>query len=344
MAREFFDQVRNSSDPITLIQGLVNPGDPTFETDWLDFKEQPTTNLQDPKWRSMWIEALAGFANNQGGVVVWGIEARKDPITNLDVAIGIKPINNPLGVKSRLAELQRQATDPPLGNVEIEPYESPSAPGTGFVVCFVPEGPYKPYRAEFSPSKAQYIIRAGDNFVTISRSVLASMFYPKSLAVFKVKASLGWSIRLDPVPPDPYVISVQCTLEILNEGTSTAKSVFAFVDHTITGTKEQINFASGLWNMRPGQRENSKVFATNDPIHPRQPTLLFHATWSSWANCSRATNDKVVPIYDAPSFRITIYCENQEPQVIQIRFDTDEMRAHRDTCIREAKAEDTILP
>ena len=33
------------------------------------------------------------------------------------------PVDNPHGVKSRLVELQRGATDPPLGNIEIEAYD-----------------------------------------------------------------------------------------------------------------------------------------------------------------------------------------------------------------------------
>ena len=64
MARNFFDQIRTAADPVAFIRGLVNSTRPTYETDWLDFKQQPNTNLKDSKWWDMWIEALAGFANN----------------------------------------------------------------------------------------------------------------------------------------------------------------------------------------------------------------------------------------------------------------------------------------
>ncbi len=110
LAREFFDQIRTAADPVAFLTGLVNPANPTFEGDWLDFKTQPDKDLKAPKWREMWVEALAGFANNAGGVLVWGIDARVDPATKVSAACGVKPVDNPAGVKSRLIELQRQAT------------------------------------------------------------------------------------------------------------------------------------------------------------------------------------------------------------------------------------------
>jgi hypothetical protein len=148
LARQFFEQFLAATDRVAFIRNLYDPADPVSETDWLDFKQQPSPNLKDPKWREMWVEALAGFANNAGGVLVWGIDARKDPATNVDAACGERPVDNPSGLKSRLTELQRQATDPPLANVEIEPVPLPADPGKGFVVCFIPEGPFKPYRTE----------------------------------------------------------------------------------------------------------------------------------------------------------------------------------------------------
>ena len=61
-------------------------------------------------------------------------------------------------------ELHHQATDPPVLNVEIESYPDPGASGAGFVVCLVPESPFRPHRAEHVTNKPYYI-RAGDDFV-----------------------------------------------------------------------------------------------------------------------------------------------------------------------------------
>ncbi len=239
MARAFFDQIRTAADPIAFIRSLVNPTLPTYETDWLDFKRQPSTDLKHAKWRDMWVEALAAFANNQGGVIIWGIDARKDPATNVDAASGEKPVANPAGVKSRLIELQRQATDPPLANVEIDAYEIASAPGTGFVVCLVPEGPFKPYRAE-DGRKSQYYIRAGDNFVIMSRSVLQSLFYPRSQVVFRAKADLSWDLNRGCLPNGDHVAAMSCKVELVNRGTATAKDAFILLESNIRSEVEEL--------------------------------------------------------------------------------------------------------
>jgi hypothetical protein len=142
LARDFFDRIVNSADPVGAIQGLIStdPAKTTAETDWLDFKtEDPDPKRRETQIKKTWSEALAGFANNHGGLLVWGIEAKKTKIggIEMDAACGEKPMTDPLALRSRLVELQRGATDPPLGNVEVKAYEIPSSPGKGFVVCYM---------------------------------------------------------------------------------------------------------------------------------------------------------------------------------------------------------------
>src|SRR5262245_4101274 len=106
LARDFFDGIVNSTDPVAAIQGLVSP-DPAktkAETDWLDFKtEDPDPRRRDTQIKKTWSEALSGFANNQGGVLVWGIEAKKTNIggVEIDAACGEKPMTDPLTLRSR---------------------------------------------------------------------------------------------------------------------------------------------------------------------------------------------------------------------------------------------------
>jgi hypothetical protein len=82
IANEFFLKITGDSDPVAAIKRLLNATPPTFETEWLDFKG--AANDQDTK--KTWSKALAGFANTQGGVLVWGVDARKDQATGIDAA------------------------------------------------------------------------------------------------------------------------------------------------------------------------------------------------------------------------------------------------------------------
>jgi hypothetical protein len=343
MARNFFEQIKDAPNPVTFIRGLINPTSPTYEKDWLDFKQQPSCDLKHPKWREMWVEALAGFANNQGGVIIWGIDARKDAGTNVDAASGENPVNNPNGVKSRLIELQRQATDPPLMNVVIEAYEIPSAPGTGFVVCFVPEGPFKPYRAE-DGRKSQYVIRAGDNFVVMSRSMLQAMFYPRSQAVFRARADLSWQLleRVQTSSGD-YVAEMICTVELVNDGTATGRNPLVQVQPVVgttvrlPGRVDGIKFFSEGWIV--DETASGTVLEATRPLHPGRVTPLFTATWRVEARGCPSMNGMVLPDCHAPSLELTVYCENQEQQVIKLQFDINELISNRRCCVEAMPVE-----
>jgi hypothetical protein len=331
MARSFFDQMCSAPDPVAFIRGLVNSTPPTYETDWLDFKQQPSRDLKHHKWREMWVEALTGFANNQGGVVIWGIDARKDKTTNFDVACGEEPVDNPKGVKSRLVELQRQATDPPLANVEIEAYGHPTEPGKGFVICFVPEGPFKPYRAEDGRS-SQYYIRAGDNFVVMSRSMLQSLFYPRSQPVFRARGRIFSELPARGASGERNVVCLSCSVELVNDGTATARDAFVQLRHNVGGDI-LLEPAQGCWT--PYLTPSGQEFESARPLHPAKVTPLFEARWDLAVMTAWSSGFQAVPPCSHPCFDLEVFCENQERQVIKLEFDIDELPA-KGQCLREA--------
>jgi hypothetical protein len=320
LARNFFEQVRTAADPVVFIRKLYDPTSPVSETDWLDFKQPPRLNattfapLDHPKWKEMWMEALGGFANNQGGVLIWGLDARKDPATGVDAASGEVPVPNPEGVKSRLKELQRQATDPPLANVEIEAYSLPTTPPTGFVVCFIPEGPYKPYRE--ASGRSQYPFRSGDNFTILSRSMLQSLFYPRSKAIFRAKATLSSS-----GPAGGGIETLSCRADLMNVGTATATNAQVLVESDIANFRGVSLTGGELWSNRSTGPE--KWFLAGHSIHPGRSVQLFYLEWRAGAG------------HPAPSFTLAVYCENQERQVIKIEFDMKEL-VEKGECVREA--------
>jgi hypothetical protein len=143
--RAIFDLIHSQADSAAFIRGLVDPDDPTFEFDTLEFKGLPDPDPKEQKLKDVWSEALSGFANC-GGVIVWGIDACKKPLPGtdkeVDAAWAVRPLREPLHSASRLTELLRTALDPPLPNVRVEAYpRTPTPADGGFVVCLIPEGP-----------------------------------------------------------------------------------------------------------------------------------------------------------------------------------------------------------
>jgi hypothetical protein len=310
LARDFFDRFRSlttTADRVAFIKDLVAKATP--ETDTLDFKTHPHIDLTNPKWREMWVEALAGFANNQGGVLVWGVDCHKDPDTKVDVAHHVQPVPNPAAVRTRLAELQRDATDPPVGNVEIEICEDPASAGAGYIICFVPDGPYKPYRT--TAPQWQYIIRLGDSFRVMPRSVLQAMFYPRSSAVFRVTAQLSWKLG-------GKATAMRCEFKLVNDGTATARNTLVAVRTDTTRTTRGFRFSPGdAWTQY--RRGTDEEFETSRSLHPCRVTHLFVAEWEAEHDLFDSS------LCHQPAFEFTVYCENQGPQAMRIDFGATNM-------------------
>ena len=150
-AEEYFKQIKNSASPAEFLKGLLTSKPPRFEDEWLEFKGNPHN---DRDGINAWSKSLSAFANTEGGVLIWGIDARKKD--NTDSASGLRLITNTSEFKSRLLELLIGATDPPVSGVQIEEIVEPPGSKQGFVVCLIPESEYKPVRAELE-MKQYYI-------------------------------------------------------------------------------------------------------------------------------------------------------------------------------------------
>lgn len=225
-ARVFYERVIAGGTPF--LESLVVEQTP--ETEWLDFKS--ADQLAPETIKATWSRALCGFANNQGGVLIWGIDARFDPISKVDAACSVVPVQDPRALRSRISQLHPTATEPPLAGVESKEFFLSSDSGPGFVVSYIPESDIKPHRAELMPGNP-YLMRIGDSFKPISVSVLRSLFFPRTNSRLEVEVSSRWNPWAhDENAPNrnpPTEIEIKHRLVIRNTGTASAKDVFVLL-------------------------------------------------------------------------------------------------------------------
>jgi len=294
-AREFFLKITKASDPVAELRKLVSETPAMFETEWLDFKG--AEKISDKEIRPIWSKALAGFGNTQGGVLIWGIDARKDKTNGIDAASGFSLVLNPASLKSRLNELHAQSTDPPVLGVEIEVYSAVSS-GEGFVVCFIPESPFRPHRAE--QADRQYVIRAGDDFVTASVSLLRSLFFPQS------RCRLVPTLQAEREEKGDYW-KVVVTGQIANSGAATAFDTYVIVHSEPDGlTHEYEGWKTGPV-LRPWHGQ------ALHPIHPGLSEHFYRLTVSK----PRVTEFK---------FRVQIFAKDAEPFEWVFSFSQEEAK------------------
>ena len=146
LGQDWFSELkkRPDADRHAYLAGLVKSTPPTYEADWLDFKVGDDPVIPDKKrlaedQKKVWSKVLSAFANCGGGVLVWGIKAEKDKVTGIDAANDCCPVPDVHQFVSRLQELHRQATEPPVLNVDYLAVPKSATDSSGFVACLIPE-------------------------------------------------------------------------------------------------------------------------------------------------------------------------------------------------------------
>lgn len=295
IAEEWFTRLKNEANQAAYLKSLVNSTPPTFEAEWIDFKG--AERIEDKKIKEIWSEALSGFANTAGGVLVWGLDARKDKTTGVDCVQGLSLVPDAARLNSRLKELHHDSNDPPVQGVEFLVCSDPADGGKGFVVCYIPESSHKPHRAEHCGKT--FSIRVGDSFVQPNVSILRSMFYPQVSPWLEMEIKATKTSHFD----------VQLEGYVTNSGAITASNLLIVVQSDI-----QIDGVSGwkLTNSAFG-RNSYCLMRLNQPfLHSGQVSRVFAAR-------------KVGAEPAGATFKCLMFAEDAQPMCTEIRFSDDDL-------------------
>lgn len=156
----------NSIDESRLKEFVVSKQEENLH---LDFKTVNRTDLSHGDDKKNFARALSGFANSCGGIIVWGVDARKDNTTEIDC---ICPIENVLQFVNRLNEFTGIAANPIVDGVEHKPILLNQQ--NGVAVTYIPESESGPHMAKFGVD--QYLKRSGDSFYKMEHFDLEDMF------------------------------------------------------------------------------------------------------------------------------------------------------------------------
>lgn len=320
-AHNFYDLIMNSPDRLEFIRNLVDPTSPVFESEWLDFKG--ADNINDKILKEVWSKSLSAFANTEGGVLLWGIDARKDEESGIDAACDFSLCQNPANLKSRLLELHHTATDPPVAGVEIEHINDPSEGDKGFVVCLIPESNFKPHRTEYLKNKPYYI-RAGDDFVIPSPSLLRQLFFPQSHSYLWVEVSAKWDASVtvgewgDPVESG----HVEFEVRIHNTGTSTAKELYIVIQ---SSNQHAYGISHEDWDTK-NNPQGLLALEAKRPLHPGVVSELVNLSFNTGVIVREVNVDpRVIPNLEDIWFRFLMYGLDSKPQISIVNFDTKEI-------------------
>jgi hypothetical protein len=265
----------------------------------LDFKTVSNANLKGEDDKRNFAKALSGFANSSGGLIIWGIDARKNP-QGIDCAVEKKPISSLRLFVSRLNELTGSFVSPIVDGVVHRGVETSS--DTGFAITLVPASSSGPHMAKAGEDR--YYKRSGDSFCRMEHFDLEDMFgrRPKPKLNTVVRGSFPrvgnreimreWSIDFD----------------VVNEGRGIAKFVCLQFqpDHNIK--PRSIGHLWGCSSEEPDSATGDKLisFELNPAkvIHPGR-TIRFARGLTIEFHHSEVGKEIELPC--------TIYCEGAAP-------------------------------
>lgn len=119
--------------------------------------------------------AVSGFANSDGGVLVWGVEAAKDKAEGVDCARALQPIAGLRRFLTNLKEYSTQLVAPSAVGVDHFMVEDPPGSDAGYAVTLVPKGDGAPHMAK-AKDQHRYYYRAGESFLIMEPFMLADRF------------------------------------------------------------------------------------------------------------------------------------------------------------------------
>ncbi|MBK7841944.1 MAG: ATP-binding protein [Candidatus Obscuribacter sp.] len=164
-----------------IYEGILADGEPGLqrmklnrepESNLLDFKrakDQSAPLRQDD--RTHLAKSIGGFANSDGGVLVWGVDARVQ--NGIDGVCELYPIKKLKAFKSELENLTPKYVYPVPDGIIHTPIYPDENKDEGYILTLVPAYDGLPVRSTIKDQGSDFFVRAGDQFTAMSHSHLA---------------------------------------------------------------------------------------------------------------------------------------------------------------------------
>jgi len=162
-ARLFFNSLEQAADVVALVG----------RNEDLHFEAKTCSGPFSEADQKHLAEALTGFANADGGVLVYGLVAQGGDRQKADVVTRVDPVKGIDLLSSQVLALVGQLADPPVPSVHVAPMKFDRLPNEGFVLVYVPASDVGPHR---SRKDREYYRRHGHGFFRMEHFEIAEMF------------------------------------------------------------------------------------------------------------------------------------------------------------------------
>ena len=155
---------------ITEIEQLITNGEP--EGPYLECKSPQSPQI-NPGLKIQLAEAISGFANSGGGVIIWGVSTTKHSHGNLDILSQIEPIGNCRNFAKQIDKHIPLLTTPSISTSPSNVLLISKSDTKGIIVSFIPPSLSDPVQSSVDK---QFHFRNGDEFSDLPYEILKRMF------------------------------------------------------------------------------------------------------------------------------------------------------------------------
>jgi len=288
--RSFFHSLKTEGD----LQNLVT--DKTEESVYLDFKQKRDRRdgkLHDDDKKNLSI-ALSGFANTDGGVLIWGIATAGTP----DRADSLKPISDGPGFETRLVKSILSSTQPPVSAVDHKFIPTVNTPTEGYVIFLIPTSDSTPHQSLIDK---HYYRRTTDQFYVMGHSELEDMFGRRPRPLLRLL------LQLRPHPDGSN--QEELMVRLRNDGRAIARYsgvLGRFLDPAVKLT----GIADGLRDVTAINQGPAFQFDDHTVIHPNG--ILRAAGCVAIERPDKGTKLKL---------RVQWYCDLMRPRVLEFELE-----------------------
>lgn len=188
----------------------------------LDFKTVNKTQM-DRDDRKNLAKCISGFANSDGGVIVWGIEARKNE-DGVDCAKNKRPIENIQQFLSRLNTLTGEIVSPLVEGTISEIIVAENT--KGLAKTYVPSSDSGPHMAKGGEDR--YLKRSGDSFYKMEHYDIEDMFGRRKKPALNISTRV--SAHRSGMVGEYHKFDILIYVSIENRGRGSAKAPFLSID------------------------------------------------------------------------------------------------------------------
>jgi predicted HTH transcriptional regulator len=171
---------------------------------------------------------LSAFSNSIGGLILWGIVARKDD-DGVDCATDRQPIANIERFKADVTRLISQAVMPRHEGILVEAIPVLEPLGAGYLAIYVERSERRPHRCEFTK---QYWKRSGDSSIMMEHYDIEDSFKRLVVPWLEIKWEVQYASRI--IGSAERLYTVQIDILLRNPSPVTARFPFLAVQRQLS--------------------------------------------------------------------------------------------------------------